>query len=256
MYIDRHGDGPLAYVGLHGWAGSHRTFRRLKPHVPGGASLYALDLPGVNDTPPPPAWTLDAYTEAIAEGVARIAGPRVIIGYCGGSVAAMHLALRRPDLCQALVLIDPFCYMPLYFKVFTWGTFGRYAYWTTFANPLGRLAANWSLASKRRRDGNLTHAFSRVNHATAVRYMCMLRGFPGTEPYRGLAMPIAMGYGEKTFKAVTAAVAIYRQLWPQSTATELPGAGHEPIKEATDAMAALVFATKPAPASPAERVRA
>ena len=34
-------------------------------------------------------------------------GPAVVVGYSGGAMVALHLALDRPDLVRALVLLDP-----------------------------------------------------------------------------------------------------------------------------------------------------
>ena len=59
MKVERTGDGPRAFVGVHGWAGNSRTFRRLYDYMPGDASFYTMDLPGYGESEPPAETTLE-----------------------------------------------------------------------------------------------------------------------------------------------------------------------------------------------------
>lgn len=246
MYVKRYGSGARAYFGLHGWSGDHRTYAPLAAHLPPGASLHSADLPGCGRSPAPHDLTLDSITGDIAEAVAAAAPPRgriTLIGNCSGALLALLAAPHvRPKL-ERLVLIDPFAYWPWYFRVFVAKSFGRYAYRTTFANPLGRWLTNQSLRRRRAADSDLTDSFARINHDVAQRYLALLSEIEGIERFAALErVPIDIVYGERTFGAVKKSVAMWQSIWPQARAHLLEGAGHLPILEATEALSKIVFA--------------
>ena len=67
MHVESFGNGSTAFVGIHGWAGNHRTFRPLETHVPRRSTLYSVDLPGYGESPRPREWTLTGVANDIAE---------------------------------------------------------------------------------------------------------------------------------------------------------------------------------------------
>ena len=105
-----------------------------------------------------------------------------------------------------MVLIDPFAYLPWYFRIFTAGEFGRRAYQTTFAGAAGRRITNWILRKKQTQDADFMAAFSRVDHAVTHRYLEWFARFGSLEPYRVLSLPIDIAVGEHTFAAVRKSV--------------------------------------------------
>jgi pimeloyl-ACP methyl ester carboxylesterase len=248
MYVKRYGAGERElYFGLHGWSGDHRTFAPLAAHVPAGASLYSADLPGCGGSPAPQSLTLESVTGEICEALRAVASPHApvtLIGNCSGAILGLLAAEQtRPRLLRRLVLIDPFAYWPWYFRVFVAKSFGRYAYRTTFANPLGRWLTNQSLRSRRTADTDLTHSFGQIDHDMAQSYLALLAEVEGVERFKSLrGVPIDIVYGERTFAAVKRSVAMWQSVWPQARARVLRGAGHLPILEATEQLAGIVFA--------------
>ena len=253
MKLERHGKGPQTFLGIHGWAGSRHTFRRVIRHMPESASFYGCDLPGYGDTQRPERLDRDAVMAAIIEAMGEIADPNLtLVGNCGGALLALEALRLAPDYGTRAVLIDPFAYPPLYFRIFTWGSFGRYAYLTTFANPLGRLFTNGALRRNRTGTTNLTSAFRAVDHDVALDYIRLLCSFEHASRFAGMQNPVDIVFGERTFAAIRRSLPIWREVLPNLRCTELRGAGHEPIREATEQLAEVIFETAPTTsASPA-----
>ncbi len=247
MFIDKRGEGDRAYFGLHGWAGNHRTFRRLEKFMPGDAVFYTPDLPGYGGTPRPREWTVGALLEPIAEAFRSLDIDDVtLVGNCGGALTALELAMRVPGKVARAVLIDPFAFNPWYFDIFLKGEFGRRAYMTTFANPIGRFCTNQALFNRRSSTQNLTSAFEDVDHEAAIENLRLLKAMAPDERYLDkLDIAIDIAYGEKTFPAVRKGLSVWRRVFPHARVTELKGAGHEPIKEAPEALAAICFGVSP-----------
>jgi pimeloyl-ACP methyl ester carboxylesterase len=242
MFIKQIGSGSENYFGIHGWGGDHATFSPLADQMPQGATLYCPDLPGYGGSPAPTAWSLDAIVEEISSAIAVLDLSRItLIGNCSGAILALLVTARLPAQIARLVLIDPFAFVPWYFKVFTNPAIGRYAYYSTFANPFGRWLTNASLRNRRSEASDLTGSFARVNHQTAFQYLKLLAALNDLEAFAGLRLPIEIVYGEKTFGAVKQSVARWQMLWPEARATRLAGAGHLPIEEAGAALSRIIF---------------
>jgi len=248
MHIDRYGDGKRTFFGVHGWAGNAHTFRRLYAHMPPDCSFFAPDLPGYGRTPRPESLTIPYIAEELAKGI-RGTGRKAVtlVGNCGGAQLALEAALRCKDCVGRVVLLDPFADLPWYFGIFLKGEFGRRAYYTTFANPIGRWLTNGALRRKRTRDNNLTEAFYRVDHATVHEYLSLLATCRPQTRYQAVDAKIDIVYGERTFKAVKEGLQTWRELYPHARFHELAGAAHEPIKEATEALARVLFTETPVP---------
>lgn len=242
MYIERYGRGRNVFFGLHGWGGDHSTFVPLVKHLPEDATLYAADLPGYGQSPAPAEWRFDAIADEVAAALIEISAPRLtIIGNCSGAIIALAAAQRMADHIERLLLIDPFAFVPWYFRVFTMGRFGRTAYYSTFANPLGRWLTNLSLVRRRTDASHLTRSFSEVNHAASLAHLRMLAGISDFARFGDLRIPIEILHGGRTFRAVKQSVVLWRSLWPQARAIELNGAGHLPIEEATLQLSEIIF---------------
>ncbi|MEO6723804.1 MAG: alpha/beta fold hydrolase [Blastocatellia bacterium] len=250
MHLERYGSGQNIYFGLHGWSGSCATFAPLACALPDDATLYSADLPGCGKSPAPRRWDLSTVTEEIAESIALVAEtPVTVIGNCSGALLGLLATRQLKGKVGRLVLIDPFAYWPWYFRVFVAKSFGRYAYYSTFANPFGRWITNRSLKSKRAAATNLTESFAQVNHDAIYRYLLMLAEIGEIEQFGGLRLPVEIVYGARTFRAVKASVVRWQSLWPQSRCWELAGAGHLPIVEATPQLSEIIFGKYAKPAS-------
>ena len=136
---------------------------------------------------------------------------------------------------------------PWYFRVFLLKPIGRYAYYSTFANPAGRLLTNLSLKQRRSSTTDLTGGFSRVNHAVTYRYLQIFESFPQPETFEGLTQPIDIIYGDKTFQAVRDSAVRWKSVWPQAKVHELKAAGHLPLLEATAQVRDIVFDERAVP---------
>jgi pimeloyl-ACP methyl ester carboxylesterase len=242
MRVECYGSGSRAYFGLHGWVGDHTTFAPLATYLPAGVALYSADLPGYGGSPAPPSWELTEITNEIARAIASVDSQVIVIGNCSGAIFALLAAERMACRIERLILIDPFAYLPRYFKIFLHKRIGRYAYYSTFANPLGRWLTNLSLSGHRTEDTNLTESFASVSHEVAYRYLELLGELDDVSRFSGLRMPVDLIYGARTFRAVKESIQLWRGVWPQARCHELEGAGHLPIQEATRRLSEIVFA--------------
>lgn len=242
MYVERYGCGGEAFFALHGWGGDRRTFAPLAPHLPAGASLYSADLPGCGRSPAPREWSVAAIVEEVLRAVRAFVPWRVqLIGHCGGAVFALLAAEALGERVGHVVLIDPFAYLPRYFRLFLAGDFGRHAYAATFANPVGRWLTNQTLRGRRGAAGDLTASFAGTDHETARRYLALYDEVGGVERFRGLNVAVEIVHGEKTFGAVRRSLALWQDVLPQARVRELRGAGHQPLTEATEQTARVIF---------------
>jgi pimeloyl-ACP methyl ester carboxylesterase len=239
IHAERYGSGTDVFVGIHGWGGSHRTFTPLAPYVPPSASLLAIDLPGYGRSSWQPVQSAAGIAGQLEAFLAALASPRVtLVGNCSGAILSL---LARTAAVSRLVLVDPFAFLPWYFKVFVHPSFGRIAYHSTFANPAGRWLTNLSLKNRRAADTDLTGSFRNVDHAVSLRYLELLAAVDGIEQFRGIAVPIDIVYGARTFHAVKQSVVQWQALWPHARTFPLQRAGHVPIEEAPEDLARIIF---------------
>jgi len=98
-----------AAVILHGIGVSHRYSDRLQEELSESRLTLSFDLPGFAGTPRPPRpFSVADHAEVVAAALdARGLSGCTVIGHSMGVQFALELALRRPDLVGALVLIGP-----------------------------------------------------------------------------------------------------------------------------------------------------
>lgn len=245
MHVERYGTGSEVYLALHGWGGDHRTFAPIAARAPSSASLYSADLPGCGGSAAPRDWEPASIVDEIISAIEKIGSKRLtLIGNCSGANLVLLTATKAGSRIARLILIDVFAFMPRYFRLFTNQSYGRYAYYSAFANPVGRWLGNQSLRGHRTTETDLTSSFVAIDHESTYRYLQMLAKIEGLEQFRNLKMPIDIAYGERTFGAVKRSVAQWLALWPQARAVELKGAGHLPLVEATEQLCRLIFEEK------------
>src|SRR5262249_46213264 len=161
-------------------------------------ALYAADLPGYGRSPAPPVWTLQAIAQEIADAISNFNAPKVtVIGNCSGAIFGLLAAEQIGNLIERFVLIDPFAFVPWYFKIFVATSFGRIAYYSTFANPAGRWITNLSLRNRRAAESNLTGSFSRIDHEVSYRYLALLAEIESIDRFGDLYGPVDILYGKK-----------------------------------------------------------
>ncbi|TVR03994.1 MAG: alpha/beta fold hydrolase [Deltaproteobacteria bacterium] len=245
VHVHRFGsvaDGSPA-VGLHGWGGTHETFAPLVPHLPVHRGLVCPDLPGYGRSDEPAAWAWEAVARATHAALVE-AGVREgaeVVGSCSGALLALEIGRLRPGFFGRLVLVDPFAWMPWYFRLFTWPLLGPVAYWTAFENPVGRWITNGALAQRRAAGTDMTGSFAEQRSGTTLAYLRMLRRLQGPAHFRGVAGDIVIVHGERTFSAVRAGLDAWRRALPVRVVVEAPGAGHLPIMEAPSLLSSLLW---------------
>ena len=244
MYIKRDGAGPRVFICMHGWSGNHETYAPLVPYLPPDVTLYRLDLPGHTHSPLPAHWDFDTITKEIEAGIVELDIPQfTLVGNCSGAIVGLMTALRLVERINRIVVIDPFAYMPWYLRVFLSKTWGWYAYVSTFANPVGRWITNNALRGKRTPETNLTDSFATIDHRVTYGYLKVFATVDSIDRFRVFTMPVDIAYGEHTFGAIKRSLPQWQRIWPYVRYREMKGAGHFPIMEATEQVAALVFET-------------
>lgn len=103
-------------VCLHGVTGHGRHFARLAERLSGQFHVLAPDLIGHGDSPSEPPWSIAAHLAAIEGSVGD--RPAVWIGHSFGARLGHELAVRRRDLVQGLVHLDPAIYVPPHVALF------------------------------------------------------------------------------------------------------------------------------------------
>ena len=242
MFVERYGEGREVYLGLHGWGSDGRTFALLAPHVPARATFYSADLPGCGHSAVPREWSVSAVVEEVVTTIASTGARRVtLVGNCGGAVFAMLAAQKLGAVVERVVMIDPFAYLPRYFRLFAGDGVGRHAYNATFANPVGRWITNQSLRGRLNAQSDLTASFAAADHEVARRYIQLFAEAGSVEQFRNFRTPVEIVCGERTFGAVKRSLALWREVLPHARAHELIGAGHLPMEEATERVAEIIF---------------
>jgi pimeloyl-ACP methyl ester carboxylesterase len=246
VFVERHGTGARAFLALHGWGADRRAFAPLAAHVASDtwdASLYAADLPGCGSSTRPREWSVEAIVGEVSETIRALDASRVtLVGHCGGAVFAMLAAHETSQLVERVVAIDPFAYLPRYFRLFMGEGFGRRAYEATFANPFGRWLTNKTLNAGRDERTDMTASFGATDHQVARHYLALFASIESVEVFRGLRAEVDLVYGERTFGAVKKSVELFKGVLPHARMLRLAGARHMPLTEATAQLARAVFA--------------
>lgn len=244
MFYKSYGDGSDTYLAFHGWAGDHREFSAIAARVPEGACFISCDLPGYGETPLPTEWSLSSIIDQIEDGLGDFLDPMrkvTLIGFCSGVIIALLFAHRRPDCFKRIVMIDPFAFLPWYFRIFTLGEFGKRAYKSTFESPTGRKITDRILSSTQTSDADFTAAFTTVNHEVTRNYLKLLASLNQRDVFVGFDMPAEIALGEKTFGAVKKSASTIQSLWPGTEVNVLPRTGHLPLIKGARILRRIIF---------------
>lgn len=241
IFVRQYGsEGGRSILGLHGWGGDHREFAAVAARLPAGFCLLSPDLPGYGASPRPERWDVGEILDAVERTLQPLgAFPCIVAGFCSGAALAAMLA-RREGLATRLVMIDPFAFVPWYFRLFLAGGFGRRAYFTTFQSAAGRAVTDWILKRMQRSGEDFTRAFESLDHEVTLQYLRLLNALDARRELKGLRLPVEIIQGDRTFGAVRRSVEIYRQLLPQARVHVLRGAGHLPMVRAAAEIAGIL----------------
>lgn len=102
------GGGPLVtIVAVHGDSASAARFDRVTPHLPEGARLVPLTLPGFGGVPPVGDGSVADHAARLAERIAGLPAPVVVLGHGLGGTVAIELGQRHGEACAGLILHAP-----------------------------------------------------------------------------------------------------------------------------------------------------
>jgi pimeloyl-[acyl-carrier protein] methyl ester esterase len=246
MYVKVYGSGDRQYMCFHGWGGDHREFVPLARRAPSRVRLHCVDLPGYGQSARPAKWDMKAITqEALVYLDEKEIPSATMIGFCSGIGPALTMGAMAPDRVERIVMIDPFAFLPWYFKIFLWGAVGRISYASAFQSPIGRKITDAILKRLQTSDADFTNAFTELDHDVTLRYLQILHRIDIQTEYAGLQVRIDVLYGEHTFVAVRRSVQIFKNLLPQIKTHELADVGHLPMIKGARQLAAAIF-EKPA----------
>lgn len=105
-YVQRIGAGPRDLLALHCTLAHGGTWRGVSEALENAANVIAMDLPG-HGRNPLVATEVDFYEHCIAQAGALLTQPMHLAGHSFGAVAALRLALEKPDLVRSLTLVEP-----------------------------------------------------------------------------------------------------------------------------------------------------
>jgi len=238
-----YGEGPVSYLGLHGWGADHRTFAPLEPFLPSNIQLLCPDFPGCGGLAPPREWTIDCVIEETARTLKEqsLVDPPTIIGSCLGAVFALEMLQLGVISTQRLVIIDPLIFFPMYLRVFLLGKFGKGAYRASMETGVGRIMANLISRTNRSSDVDMTASLKDIDHDSAYCYLKMMTDLPNPQRYSSLELAVDIIYGEETFRFARKSSKALKAIWEHANEHQVPKASHLPIIEQTEFTARLIF---------------
>jgi len=100
LHVDVVGAGPPRLVLVHGFTQTGRSWRALARDLAADHEVVTVDAPGHGGSP-----TLGAGLGDGARAIAEAAGAGIYIGYSMGARYVLRVALERPDVVRAMVLL-------------------------------------------------------------------------------------------------------------------------------------------------------
>lgn len=101
------GDGERALLLVHGGGAHMGWWEPMLPHLAPGRRVVAVDLSGHGESDRRPEYPLTGWADELAAVIERvIRHPAVVVAHSMSGRVAPLLAAQRPDLVEALVLVD------------------------------------------------------------------------------------------------------------------------------------------------------
>lgn len=228
LFATTHGTAPWRVVALPGWMHTVSDFDSILEPLPCGS--VAVDLPGFGgvNAEPPEGWGSGEYATWLEPLLDELDEPVVLVGHSFGGRVGVHLAGRRPDKVQALVLAG----VPLLRRT------DRPA-----AKPATAFrAARWLhrkgvLPDERMEAMRQKYGSDDYRNARGVMRDILVKVTNETyeDQLRAVACPVELVWGE-TDDAAPVSVARHAQqlLGDTATLTVVPGVGHQVPLQAPD----------------------
>ena len=103
-------------IGLHGFAGSARTFRRMATYLPKELTFYSVSLPWHGETEcesDSKLLSLESYADGLAKWITSLKPKKVhLVAHSFGARIASMLAIRYPDLVFQMFYLAPGGFYP------------------------------------------------------------------------------------------------------------------------------------------------
>ena len=241
LWVRYHGDPPAALVALHGFTLHGGMFAGLAAAT--DVSIAAPDLPGHGRSTIDPV-TMTTAVASVATLLQEAVEPPLLLGYSQGGRVALRVALTRPQLLRALVLVSASPGLPepdrparaaadnaLADRIERIGIESFVDEWLT--NPI--TSTRHVAAVEREADRALRLENDAAGLAAALRGMGQAAVPDSSAALASLPMPVLLIAGERDQK-YTAIARELAQLRGEKPAI-VPGAGHNVILESPQAVA-------------------
>lgn len=158
-YAERGSGPPVLFV--HGTGTYSEPFEPLLDELPDGVRAIVYDRRGFGASAGPPAWGLGQHVDDAAALLERLdAHPATVVGSSSGGALALRLAVARPDLVAALVLIEPVYQLALVPSAAASVTMGRvYLRWALRRDPVAAAVYFYRWATRYSDGGNQFEAY-------------------------------------------------------------------------------------------------
>lgn len=232
-------------VAVHGNGGGAHRFARVVPLMPSDVRLAPITLPGFANLPADPALrSLRDYAAVLAEMVADVSRPRVLLGHGIGGSIALELVQERADVLDGLILHAP-----------VGARLDRRLFPRLMAVPGARRVGQRLLASRLLRPlyrrlffspavppAYLDRFFDEYRHCSVFSQMFDLISPTWFRGLRPTVMPSALLWGEAERLLAVDQVREYQVLLPGAIVRSVPGWGHFPMIEQPQQYAAEISA--------------
>ena len=225
-YTETLGPKPTEFVLVHGIGMGRAVYTGVAETLSGHGRVLALDLPGFGDSPEPgSAATLEQTAKTVARFIsAETAGAVVLVGHSMGTQVVAEIALRRPELVSALVLIAPTVNR---YERTAFRQAARMVQDLTGEQPKVLLMGLWQYAKT-----------SPIWFANKLRFMLahhLERICPG------IRTPTLVLRGETDRVCPRDWVSEVAAAIPDSTMAEIPGRGHEAMIRSAEPVASMIL---------------